>query len=46
MYMSWSLIEAYDSPEKGWLVYVGLFAVHLFNVCVIFLNGGLQVEVK
>jgi hypothetical protein len=32
MYKCSSLIEDYGSPEKGWLVYLALLAVHLFNV--------------
>jgi hypothetical protein len=30
------LIEVYGSLGKDWVVYVGLLAVHLINVCFIF----------
>jgi hypothetical protein len=41
MYRPFCLIEAYGSPKKYLLVSVGLFAMHLFNLNLIFLNTGL-----
>jgi hypothetical protein len=35
------LIEAYDRPEKYWLVWAGPLASHLFNFNFIFLSDGL-----
>jgi hypothetical protein len=35
------LIEAYDRPEKYWLVWAGPLASHLFNFNLIFLSDGL-----
>jgi hypothetical protein len=32
MYRPSCLIEAYSSPEKYWLVRVGLLVIHLFNL--------------
>ncbi len=36
------LIEAYDRPEKYWLVWAGPLASHLFNFNFIFLSNGLM----
>jgi hypothetical protein len=42
-----SLIEAHDSPEKGWLVYLGFLAAHLFNAGSKFVcHDDLQVPAK
>ncbi len=35
------LIEAYDRPEKYWLVWAGPLASNLFNFNLIFLSDGL-----
>jgi hypothetical protein len=40
------LIEADGSPGKDCLVYVGLLAVHLFNVIFIYLGDGLPAAVE
>jgi hypothetical protein len=43
MYRSPTLLEAYSSPENGWLVCVGFLAAHLlFNVSAIFLLNSLE----
>ncbi len=42
MYTYPSLIEAYDNPVKGWLVYIGLLADHRVNIGNIFRHNGLQ----
>ncbi len=40
MYRSPSLIESYVSPEKGWMVFIGLLAAHRFSVSAIFCHDG------
>jgi hypothetical protein len=43
--MYWSpLIEDYDGPLKGWLVYIGLLVADHFNVSVIFCFDGPRAE--
>ncbi len=37
-----SLIEAFGSPEKGWLLCVDLLRTHLFDIAAIFRHDGLQ----
>ncbi len=37
-----SLIEAFGSPEKGWLVCVELLRTDLFDIAAIFCHDGLQ----
>jgi hypothetical protein len=41
LYRPSCLIEAYDRPEKYWLVWAGPLASHLFNLNFIFLSDGL-----
>ncbi len=41
LYRPSCLIEAYDRPEKYWLVWAGPLASHLFNFNFIFLSDGL-----
>jgi hypothetical protein len=36
------LIEAFGSPEKGWLLCVDLLQTDLFDIAAIFRHGGLQ----
>ncbi len=37
-----SLIEAFGSPEKGWLVCADLLRTELFDIAAIFCRDGLQ----
>jgi hypothetical protein len=41
LYRPSCLIEAYDRPEKYWLVWAGPLASHLFHFNFIFLSDGL-----
>jgi hypothetical protein len=45
-FRSSSLIEAYVSLGKNWLVNLGLLAVHLFNVSFVFLSDSLPAAAK
>ncbi len=46
MFRPSSLIEAFGSLEKGWLVCAGMLEAHLLNVSAIFLHDGLRRQRK